>query len=100
LERNPARKAALERARKRIGTWLADEPTQGTALTALRLQTGLSQRHVAEKMGTQQSNVSRFENTPGDPLLSTMKSYASALGVAVDRVMQAVSAMQPEKEHA
>lgn len=97
LERNPVRKAALELARKRLGNWLVDEAPHGTALTALRLQTGMSQRNVAEKMKTQQSNVSRFENNPGDPQLSTLESYADALGVELGKVVTAVSAMKTAK---
>jgi ribosome-binding protein aMBF1 (putative translation factor) len=89
LERNPARAAALTRARKRLGAWLVEEmPDKG--LAALRMKAGLSQAKLAELMGTQQSNISRWEKAPGDMQHSTMKKLAQVLGVSTNEVVEAI----------
>ena len=49
-------------------------------LTALRHRIGLSQAEVAQRMGTSQSAVARFEAGDLDVRLSTVERYASALG--------------------
>jgi predicted transcriptional regulator len=49
-------------------------------LTALRHQLGISQAEVAERMGTSQSAVARFESGDLDVRLSTVERYATALG--------------------
>jgi predicted transcriptional regulator len=49
-------------------------------LTALRHQVGLSQAEVAQRMGTSQSAVARFEAGDLDVRLSTVERYASAVG--------------------
>jgi ribosome-binding protein aMBF1 (putative translation factor) len=89
LERNPARAAALSRARQRLGAWIAEEmPDKG--LAALRMKAGLSQAKLADLMGTQQSNISRWEKTPGDMQHSTMKKLAQMLGVSTNEVVDAI----------
>lgn len=90
LERNPRRKAALERARARIGQWLGDEELPGSALAALRLKAGLSQRELAQRVGTQQANISRLEKRPDDPKLSTLEGLAAAMAVPLETVIAAV----------
>jgi ribosome-binding protein aMBF1 (putative translation factor) len=89
LERNPARAEALARARKRLGAWMADEmPDRG--LAALRMKAGMSQAKLAELMGTQQSNISRWEKSTGDMQLSTMQKLAQVLGVDTTDVLHAI----------
>jgi DNA-binding transcriptional regulator YiaG len=89
LERNPARAEALARARKRMGTWMSDAiPEKG--LAALRMKAGLSQARLADLMGTQQSNISRWEKSTGDMQHSTMKKMAQVLGVRTDEVLHAI----------
>ncbi len=91
LERNPDRAAALARARQRLGAWMANEmPDKG--LAALRMKAGLSQAKLAELLGTQQSNVSRWEKAPGDLQYSTIKKMAQAFGVATSVVTDAIDA--------
>lgn len=52
-------------------------------LVDARKRRGLSQRQVAERMGTTQSAVSDLERTAGDPRLSTLQRFGRAVGVKV-----------------
>lgn len=90
LEKSPRRADALARARQRLGRWLDAEQRPGSELVALRLAAGLSQRQLAGLLGTQQANVSRLEKCPGNPGLNTLQSWASALGVSIDRLASAI----------
>ena len=92
LQANPTRAVALSKARQRVGKWLVDEKFAQKGLAALRMQAGLSQKGLADRLGTQQSNVSRWEKAPGDMQFSSIKSLAMALNVTVDVVCQAISA--------
>jgi transcriptional regulator with XRE-family HTH domain len=49
-------------------------------LVASRRTLGLTQSDVAERMGTSQSAVARFEAQGADARLSTLERYAVALG--------------------
>jgi len=51
-------------------------------LIAMRLESGLTQEQVAEKLHTKKSNISRLENVHStiSPKLSTINDYANALG--------------------
>ena len=52
-------------------------------LVATRKSQGLTQMQMAQRMDTTQAAVSRFESGRTDPHLSTLRSYAMALGVVV-----------------
>jgi transcriptional regulator with XRE-family HTH domain len=52
-------------------------------LVAARRHLGLSQRDVAERMGTTQSAVSDLERTAGDPRLSTLQRFGRAVGLKI-----------------
>ena len=52
-------------------------------LVKIRVNRGLRQREVAERMHTTQSRVSNFERIGGDPRLSTMLRYARAVDTKV-----------------
>lgn len=52
----------------------------GILLRQARVQAGVTQAQIAEKMHTQNSAISRIENHSEDIRLSTLESYASALG--------------------
>ena len=52
-------------------------------LVAARKNQGLTQKQMAQRMDTTQAAVSRFESGRTDPHLSTLRSYAMALGVVV-----------------
>lgn len=70
---------------------MVEEPTMsGQSLAALRLQSGLSQTQLAEKLGTQQSNVSRLENNPSDVQVSTVMKLAEALQKPATEVFGAI----------
>jgi len=54
-----------------------------TALTARRVQLGLTQTEVAARMGTSQSAVARLEAGQLDVRMSTIERYAAAVGHVV-----------------
>lgn len=98
LEADPARAAALSKARSRMGQWLEKESPATHGLAALRLKAGLSQNTLALRLGTQQSNVSRWEKEPGDMQFSTIKNLTKALGVSLNDVLQALESSNLKKE--
>ncbi|HWF16080.1 MAG TPA: helix-turn-helix domain-containing protein, partial [Acidimicrobiales bacterium] len=53
-------------------------------LLSLRKDLGLSQAEVAERMGTSQSAVARFEAGELDVRLSTVERYTVALGARLE----------------
>lgn len=85
---NPKRAEALAMARRRLAMTLQpDEP-----LAALRMRCGLSQRELAERIGTSQSRLSRIEGGLDDPRLSTVRKLADALAVDVNTIEEAIAA--------
>ena len=52
----------------------------GVVLKEARLEAGLTQHDVADKLQTQKSAISRIENHSEDVKLSTLERFASALG--------------------
>jgi len=55
------------------------------ALLAARIRAHLMQGHVADRMGTTTSAVSRLENAAGHPpSLRTLSRYAEAVGCRLD----------------
>lgn len=56
-------------------------------MIAARNEAGLTQEEVADRMGTQKSNVSRLENSllqEPSPKLSTLKKYAAAVNCHIE----------------
>lgn len=47
----------------------------------VRLKKGLTQKELAEKMGTKQSAISRLERGVANPSLHFLRKWAEALGV-------------------
>ena len=45
-----------------------------------RIAAGLTQKELAERIGTQQSNVSRIENGNSNPSMAVLKRIAEATG--------------------
>ena len=45
-----------------------------------RISAGLTQKELAEKIGTRQSNVSRIENGNSNPSIGTLRRIAQATG--------------------
>ena len=54
-------------------------------LIRMRMEKGMTQEQLAEKMGTKRSNISRLEagETVSFPTLKTISKYAEALGYKV-----------------
>ena len=52
----------------------------GVLLKQARLEAGLTQEQVAQKLHTQKSAISRIENHAEDIRLSTLESFAEAVG--------------------
>jgi ribosome-binding protein aMBF1 (putative translation factor) len=94
LESNPKRAAALARARAKLGAVSARDlhPT----LASLRLRAGMSQSQLAQKMGTKQGNVSRWEADPTTMQVLTIMRLAEALGVDDAAIFEIVKASVKE----
>ena len=56
----------------------------GEKLKAARLAAGLTQAQLAEKVGCQQRDISRWENGLREPVASTLKKLAEAIGCSMD----------------
>ncbi len=52
----------------------------GAMLKQARLEAGLTQEQVAEKLRTKKSAISRIENHAEDIRLSTLENFAEAVG--------------------
>lgn len=50
------------------------------ALIAARIETGMTQRQLAEKTGIRQSNISRIENGTSSPTVDTLARIAAGMG--------------------
>lgn len=59
---------------------LEDEFALIDALFSMRKKSGLTQDELAEKMGTQKSNISRLEKGNTNPSWNTLQKYAHACG--------------------
>ena len=53
------------------------------SLIGLRIERGLTQKELAERMNTTQSVISRLESGSANPSLATLKRLADALGARV-----------------
>lgn len=51
------------------------------AVIGARIEQGITQKELAEKVGTKQSNISRFESGNSNPSLGFIQKIASALGL-------------------
>jgi len=86
-ERDPAQRAALEAARRRLADRL---PEPATTLAKLRLRKGWSQKRLAEAIGTSQPHIARIENGRDNVLLATANQLARALDVTLDEINTAL----------
>ena len=57
---------------------------------ALRLQQGLTQEQLAQKVGTKPSRISRLESAVAPPSLSLVQKVASALGAQVQIQLRSI----------
>src|SRR3954463_10478698 len=69
-------------------------------LTAARRKAGLSQREVAERMGTTQSAVSRVESGSAVPSIDFLDRYARALGTPLTLELGAAPRLPERSERA
>lgn len=90
LDADPDRGAAVARARQRVGRVLAQTGEARMGLAALRLQAGLSQHQLAERIGTQQANISRWETSDVDLQVSSIHKLARVFGVSAAVVLDAI----------
>lgn len=66
--------------RNHVGAAVADEQLNLVlGLRAIRLERGMSLAEVADQMGIDQSQVSRFESGGTNPTMSTIRRYAKAV---------------------
>ena len=59
----------------------------GEKLRAARRAAGLTQGQLAEKVGCQQRDISRWENGQREPMASTLKKLALALECSMDELV-------------
>ncbi|MCA1795208.1 MAG: helix-turn-helix domain-containing protein [Desulfobacteraceae bacterium] len=59
---------------------MEEEFTLARELIKARIRSGLTQKQLAEKMGTTQSSVARLESGSSLPSLRSLKRYACATG--------------------
>jgi len=79
--------------------WLADEFYQrDETLASLRLQAGLSQAQLADKLSTSQSQVAKLESGRHDPQLTTLERLSKFLGVDLMTVVNAVQNTRAKEE--
>lgn len=64
----------------------------GTKLKELRQERGLSQEELAQRIGTQPPQLSRYENGKSKPSIPVAKKLADELGVTIDFFMPDTSA--------
>lgn len=62
---------------------LEDEFELINKLLEMRTAAGLTQEELAQKMGTQKSNISRLEKGNTNPSLKTLRKYAKACGFEI-----------------
>lgn len=71
---------------------------QPMALAALRLRAGLSQAELAQRLKTSQPNIARFEKSPDNPTLDSIRGWANALSVEVMDVINAIEATTAQRK--
>lgn len=90
LEATPAGRRQMASARRWVGRRV--NAGQPATLAAFRLARGLSQKQLAERLGTSQSYVARLEAGKIDPQFSTVRRVCSELGIDLARFARALEA--------
>ena len=62
----------------------------GKVLRKLRMESGLKQNQVADRLGTSQSMISKFESGKRSLHLGEVYAYAEALGTSPQRILREV----------
>lgn len=95
---DPRKKAAIQRARQKIAAAIDD--ASEFSLSKLRLQAGLSQAQLAQRIGSQQPAIARLEKGAVDPGVSTITKIADALAVTPQAVLTALIATKNARQKA
>ena len=65
--------------------------TLGERLKVLRIEAGLTQEELAQRIGLKKQNISRYENSHCEPNIRTAKRIADALGVTIEEMAVGIS---------
>lgn len=65
-------------------------------LIQIRVDRGLTQTDVARKLGVSQQAISQFESMDSNPALSTIRSYALAVGATISHTVSPSSLFELE----
>ncbi len=87
LERDPVRRAGIARARVRLADRLSHRLG---GLADLRMRRGLSQKQLAQAIGTSQPHIARIEGGRDNVLLATANDLARALDVPLEEINEAL----------
>jgi DNA-binding XRE family transcriptional regulator len=87
LSRDPAIAGEIARARQELVEAAPDGAIRG--LAAMRLRHGLSQKQLAEAIGTKQPHIARLEAGDQSAYVSTLQRIAKALNEPIDKVIKA-----------
>ena len=63
----------------------------GERIRGLRLDAGMTQEELAQKIGLKKQNISRYENSHVEPNIRTAKRIAEALGVSLEEMAVGVT---------
>src|SRR6476620_1914072 len=75
-----------------------DETLFGVRLKELRVQSGLTQKELAERAGVAQRTVSGLEQSAYEPVWSTVLKLAAALGVRLEEfLVESASTPEPRR---
>jgi DNA-binding XRE family transcriptional regulator len=98
LERDSGMAQRIGAARRSLGAALhSDEPE---SVAAMRLAAGLSQAHLAQRIGTSQSHIACIELGKTDPGTDVINKIARALRADPTRLFRAISAKRAATEEA
>lgn len=64
-----------------------------------RLEQNLSQKALAEKINTNQTNISRYENGQREPSIKTAQALAKALGCTIDELLAESEVKETEESN-
>ena len=81
----------LRRARQRIANRIA-ENEENKSLKLIRMEQGLSQAELADRIGTTQSVIARLESGKVDPKLSMILKLAHALNCDINTIGESINA--------
>lgn len=87
---DPQARAAASRMRKKVGQHLRP------GLAQLRFNAGLSQAELAEKIGTHQSAIARWERNPSQISQESLRKLCPALGISYDEFFAATAHDAPQ----